>query len=135
MKKKPLRLLYLLFAFVFLGIGAVGVIIPVLPTTPFLLLASYFFAKGSEKFHRWFMSTKLYKKHLESFVNNRAMTLKTKLSILLPVSAMLLITFYFVNNLHARIFIAAVIVFKYYYFTFHIKTIKESKEALDSLSE
>lgn len=135
MKRKPLRLLYLLFAFVFLGIGAVGVIIPVLPTTPFLLLASYFFAKGSEKFHRWFMSTKLYKKHLESFVNNRAMTLKTKLSILLPVSAMLLITFYFVNNLHARIFIAAVIVFKYYYFTFHIKTIKESKEALDSLSE
>ncbi|WP_066720210.1 YbaN family protein [Clostridium sp. Marseille-P299] len=135
MKKKPLRLLYLLFAFVFLGIGAVGVIIPVLPTTPFLLLASYFFAKGSEKFHRWFMSTKLYKKHLESFVNNRAMTLKTKLSILLPVSAMLLITFYFVNNLHARIFIAAVIVFKYYYFTFHIKTIKENKEALDSLSE
>lgn len=135
MKKKPLNLLYLILAFLFFGIGAVGVILPILPTTPFLLLASFFFAKGSEKFHRWFLSTKLYKRHLENFVNNRAMTLKTKLSILLPVSAMLLITFYFVNQIHARIFIGAVIIFKYYYFTFHIKTIKDSKETLDSVGE
>lgn len=135
MKKKPFNLFYLILAFLFFGIGAVGVIIPILPTTPFLLLASFFFAKGSEKFHRWFMSTKLYKMHLENFVNNRAMTLKTKLSILLPVSAMLLITFYFVNQIHARIFIAAVIVFKYYYFTFHIKTIKDDRETLDSIGE
>lgn len=135
MKKKPFNLFYLILAFLFFGIGAVGVIIPILPTTPFLLLASFFFAKGSEKFHRWFLSTKLYQKHLESFINNRAMTLKTKLSILLPVSAMLLITFYFVNQIHARIFIAAVIVFKYYYFTFHIKTIKDDRETLDSVGE
>lgn len=133
MKKKPLKLLYLLFAFLFLGIGAVGVILPVLPTTPFLLLASYFFAKGSEKFHRWFLSTKIYKKHLENFVKNRAMTIKTKLSILLPVSAMLLITFYFIDHFHARILIVAVFVFKYYYFTFHIKTIKVDKPAIDTI--
>ena len=98
-----MRILFISLGFIFVGIGVVGIVVPILPTTPFLLLASFFFAKGSKKFHDWFMSTKLYKKHLESFVNSRAMTLKSKLSILLPVSAMLIITFIFVNNLHKNI--------------------------------
>ena len=106
-------------------IGAVGIVVPILPTTPFLLLASFFFAKGSKKFHDWFMSTKLYKKHLESFVNSRAMTLKSKLTILLPVSCMLIVTFIFVNNLHARILLVVLFIGKYLYFFTQIKTIKE----------
>ena len=102
-----------------------GIVVPILPTTPFLLLASFFFAKGSKKFHDWFMSTKLYKKHLESFVNSRAMTLKSKLTILLPVSCMLIATFIFVNNLHARILLVVLFIGKYLYFFTQIKTIKE----------
>ena len=74
------------------------------------------------------MSTKLYKKHLESFVKSRAMTLKSKLSILLPVSAMLIITFIFVNNLHARILLVILFIGKYLYFFTRIKTIKEDKK-------
>ena len=72
-------------------LGAIGVVLPVLPTTPFLLLASFCFAKGSDRFHKWVIGTKLYKKHLESFVTSRSMTLKTKLCILLPASAMLIL--------------------------------------------
>ena len=79
-KKNPLRIIWLFFGFLAMGIGAAGVVLPVLPTTPFLLLASFCLAKGSERFHRWFTGTKLYKKHLESFVENRSMTLKTKFS-------------------------------------------------------
>ena len=123
-----MRILFISLGFIFVGIGVVGIVVPILPTTPFLLLASFFFAKGSKKFHDWFMSTKLYKKHLESFVNSRAMTLKSKLSILLPVSAMLIITFIFVNNLHARIVLIILFIAKYLYFFTQIKTIKDEKE-------
>ena len=122
-----MRILFICLGFLFVFIGAVGIVVPILPTTPFLLLASFFFAKGSKRFHDWFMSTKLYKKHLESFVKSRSMTLKSKLTILLPVSAMLIITFIFVNNLHARIVLVILFIGKYLYFFTQIKTIKNEE--------
>ncbi|MEI0446765.1 YbaN family protein [Brachyspira intermedia] len=126
-----MRILFICLGFIFVGIGAVGIVVPILPTTPFLLLASFFFAKGSKKFHDWFMSTKLYKKYLESFVKSRAMTLKAKLTILLPVSAMLIVTFIFVNNLHARIVLVILFIAKYVYFFTQIRTIKEGEETAE----
>lgn len=111
-----------------MGIGIIGIAVPILPTTPFLLLASFFFAKGSKRFHDWFISTKIYKKYLESFVQSRAMTLKNKLSILIPVSCMLIITFIFVGNLHARIVLCILFVGKYLYFFTQIRTITEEEE-------
>ncbi|WP_020004731.1 YbaN family protein [Brachyspira innocens] len=131
-----MRVLFIILGFIFVGIGVVGIVVPILPTTPFLLLASFFFAKGSKKFHNWFVSTKLYKKHLESFVKSRAMTLKSKLTILLPVSTMLIITFIFVNNIYARITLVILFISKYLYFFTQIKTIKEdkiNKNTLDNL--
>lgn len=120
-----MRIIFLCLAFIFMAIGIVGVVIPILPTAPFLLVAAFFFAKGSEKFHNWFISTKLYKKHLESFVQSKSMTLKSKLSILIPVSIMLIIAFIFVNNFHARIALVVLLIAKYLYFFICIKTIKE----------
>ncbi len=117
------KVIYLSLAFICTAIGAIGVVLPVLPTVPLLLLASFFFAKGSDRFHKWFLETKLYKNHLDSFVKSRGMTLKTKLCILLPVSAMLILTIIFLDNLHARIFLACLIIFKYVYFFTRIKTL------------
>lgn len=124
MKKNPFRIIWLVIAFLSLGIGAVGVVLPVLPTTPFLLLASFCFAKGSERFHRWFVGTRLYRNHLDSFVKERAMTLKTKLCILLPVSAMLICAGILMQNTPGRVFIACLILFKYIYFFTKIRTIR-----------
>ena len=123
MKKNPLRILWLVLGFAAIGLGAVGVVLPVLPTTPFLLLASFCLAKGSEKFHAWFTGTKLYKNHLDDFVQNRSMTLKTKLGILLPASVMLLLALAAMPNKYGRAFIVFLIIFKYVYFFTRIKTI------------
>ena len=107
-------------------IGMIGVALPVLPTTPFLLLASFCLAKGSERFHKWFTGTKLYQKHLDSFVKNRAMTLKTKFCILLPASAMLILAMIAMSNLYGRIFIVFLIIFKYVYFFTKIETVRDT---------
>ena len=122
-KKNPVRIVWLLIGFLAMGLGAVGVVLPVLPTTPFLLLASFCLAKGSARFHRWFTGTKLYKKHLESFVENRSMTLKTKFSLLIPASCMLLLAFLAMQNVYGRVFIIFLILFKYVYFFTRIRTV------------
>lgn len=124
-----MKYVYIALGFLCFALGAVGVVLPILPTTPFLLVASYCFAKGSTRFHNWFVSTRLYKNHLDEFVKSRAMTLRSKLTILLPVSAMLILAYWMVGNRHARIAILVVMVVKYYYFIFRIKTIP-GEEAL-----
>ena len=122
--KSPIKLLWLMIGIVSMVLGAIGVVLPVLPTTPFLLLASFCFAKGSDRFHKWFIGTKLYKKHLESFFTSRSMTLKTKLCILLPASAMLILSMLAMSNIYGRVFIVFLIIFKYIYFFTRIETVK-----------
>lgn len=122
--KSPIKLLWLMIGIVSMVLGAIGVVLPVLPTTPFLLLASFCFDKGSDRFHKWFIGTKLYKKHLESFVTSRSMTLKTKLCILLPASAMLILAMLAMSNIYGRVFIVFLIIFKYIYFFTRIETVK-----------
>ena len=129
-----MKILYIGLAFLCTGIGAVGVILPILPTTPFLLLASFLFAKGSDGIMKETIKSMqaiaLYHKHLESFVKSRGMTLKTKLCILLPVSAMLITTMIFVGQIHVRIALVILIAIKYWYFFCRIETLslQESKQ-------
>jgi len=103
-------------------LGAIG-IIPILPTTPFLLLASFFFVKRSERFDIWFKNTKIYKKHLDSFVKEKAMTLKQKMTILLFADFMMAFPLIILDSLVIKCIIVLMIIIKYYYFLFVIKTI------------
>jgi uncharacterized membrane protein YbaN (DUF454 family) len=125
--------IYICIGLVAFALGAIGVILPILPTTPFLLLASFCFAKGSERFNTWFINTKVYKKHLKSFVKERAMTLKQKVILLTFADTMIAIPLITVDVLPMRITLIALILFKLYYFIFKIKTITpEEKVARDA---
>lgn len=118
-----MKFVYVMLGFFFLALGAVGAVLPLLPTTPFLLLAAFFFAKGSERFDRWFKSTGLYKRHLASFLKSRAMTRKAKISIQAFASTMMVIAFITVDFWPARVMISLIMVYMYYYFFKKIKTI------------
>ena len=125
---KVKKYIYIAVGLIAFALGAIGVILPVLPTTPFLLLASFCFAKGSDRFHAWFTESKIYKKHLESFVREKAMTLKQKITLLAFADFMIAFPLVLLDNLHVKIFLVALILFKFYYFMFKIKTIKPVKE-------
>ncbi|MBM6819592.1 YbaN family protein [Clostridium saudiense] len=130
---KAKKYFYITLGFIALGLGLIGVILPILPTTPFLLVTSFCFAKGSERFHTWFTNTNIYKKHLESFVKERAMTLKQKVVLLSFVNFMLAFPLILVDVLPMRITIIVLIIIKLYYFVFKVKTITpEEKRAMEA---
>ncbi len=112
-----------------LGLGAVGAVLPILPTVPFLMLAAFCFAKSSEKLHNWFVSTKLYKKNLESFVQGKGMTMKTKIRIMVTVTILMSIGFIMMHAVPVgRIILGFVWLFHVLYFIFGIKTLKVETE-------
>lgn len=118
------RMILMLAGCVSLALGCVGVVLPVLPTVPFLLLTAWCFAKSSRRLHNWFVGTKLYKQHLESYVQKRGMTVRTKLTLLGTSSTVMLLGFLMMGEVPVgRLVLAVVWVCHVVYFVFGVKTL------------
>lgn len=122
------KLLYLAGGFIGLGLGALGAALPLLPAFPFLLLAAFCFARSSERLHRWFVGTRLYKDNLESFVAGRGMTRRTKLRIMTLVTLTMAIGFAMMGRVPVgRVILGIVWVGHILYFVFGIRTLPEQE--------
>lgn len=125
-----MKLRYVVFSVlgcICLGIGCVGIVIPVLPTVPFFLLTVFFFANSSKKLHDKFVGSKLYKNHLESFVQKRGMTVKTKLTIIISVTIVMGVGFFLMIRggvIVPSVILAVVWLCHLIYFGFVVKTLK-----------
>lgn len=123
------KLLYIILGCVGVGLGAVGAVVPMIPAFPFLLLAAFCFARSSEKLHNWFVNTKLYKDNLEDYVAGRGMTRKTKIRIMVTVTALMSVGFIMMHAVPVgRIVLACVWAFHILYFTLGVKTISAQKK-------
>ena len=124
------KILLVIIGCIGVGLGALGVVLPILPTVPFLLLAAFCFARSSERLNNWFIGTKLYKNNLESYVKGEGMTRKTKIKIMVTVTVLMTIGFIMMDQvLVGRIVLACVWVFHILYFVFGVKTIKRENLA------
>lgn len=92
------KCLYLLLGAISLILGIIGIFLPVLPTTPLLLLTSYCLLKSSDRLNEKFMQTKIYNKYVKTFKEKGGMTLRAKLTITIPVSLLLLFMFITIKN-------------------------------------
>ena len=124
-KNNPFRILWIALGFLCLGLGSIGILLPILPTVPFYLATVFCFAKSSKRLHDWFIGTGLYKRHLESFVQKKSMSMRSKLAIVGTVTVIMAAGFFMMSNVPAgRICLAVVWVCHLYYFFFRVKTLR-----------
>ena len=112
-----------------LGLGALGAVLPLLPAFPFLLLAACCFGKSSQRLHRWFTGTRLYKENLESYVQGKGMTKKAKVRIMVTVTALMSVGFVLMHQVPVgQIVLGGVWSFHILYFIFGVKTLPVRQE-------
>lgn len=109
---------------ILLGLGIIGIFLPILPTTPFLLLAAACYARSSEKFYNWLIKNKLFGSYIKNYREGKGIPLKVKilaitfLWITISLSVLLFIDVFWIRIL---LILMAVGV------TIHILTIKTKK--------
>ena len=116
------KILYIFIGCISLELGIIGVILPILPTVPFVLLAAFCFARSSERLDGWFKNTKLYR---ENNIKN-GMTKQVKIRIMCSVSLLMSIGFIMMGLKRiviGNIVLLIVWIFHMAYFTFGVKTV------------
>ena len=116
------KILYIMIGCISLGLGIIGVILPILPTVPFVLLAAFCFARSSERLNGWFKNTKLYR---ENNIKN-GMTKQAKVRIMCSVTLLMSIGFIMMglkDIVVGNIVLLIVWIFHMAYLTFGVKTV------------
>ena len=116
------KILYILIGCISFGLGIIGVILPILPTVPFVLLAAFCFARSSERLDGWFKSTKLYR---ENNIKS-GMTKRVKMRIMCSVTLLMSIGFVMMGLrgiVVGNVVLLIVWIFHMVYFMFGVKTV------------
>jgi uncharacterized membrane protein YbaN (DUF454 family) len=106
---------------IFTGLGIIGIFIPLLPTTVFLLMAAYCFAESSEKFYSWLLNNKWFGSYIKNYRDKKGVTLRTKIfTISILWITILYSAFLLVENFYVKIVLLMIAVGV----TIHLLTIR-----------
>ena len=122
------RVAFMALGCISLALAVLGVVLPILPTVPFLALAAFCFAKSSDRLNNWLLNTKLFQNNLADFKAGKGMTVKTKVRILATVTLVMaigLIAMLMKGIIVGSIILSVVWLGHIYYFGFKVKTREE----------
>jgi uncharacterized membrane protein YbaN (DUF454 family) len=106
------------------GLGIIGVFVPILPTTPFLLLAAACYMRSSERFYRWLTDNRIFGAYVRNYIEGRGMPIRIKIFTILLLWLTIGLTIAFaVHNLVIRIILICVAIGV----TVHIALIRKRK--------
>lgn len=104
LKKK----IYICVGLLALGLGIIGVFLPVMPTVPFLLVALFCFERSSKKYHDMILNNKYFGKVLRDYYEGRGLTTSVKIKAILFLTCGMGFSFYKVQHLYLRIMLAVI---------------------------
>ena len=122
------RIAFVVLGCISLALAVLGVVLPILPTVPFLALTAFCFAKSSDRLNNWLINTKFYQNNLADFKAGKGMTVKTKTRILVTVTLIMavgLIAMLMKGVIVGSIILSVVWLGHIYYFGFKVKTLEE----------
>lgn len=122
---KVLKMVVLGFAWLCVGAAVVGIFVPVLPTTPLLLLATFLFGKFSPRCHAIITGSKVYRSYVVPFKEAGGMPVKAKMRMLLISLGVLAVSAALVQKPFVWVILAAVALFLIYLVTVRIPTVGE----------
>jgi uncharacterized membrane protein YbaN (DUF454 family) len=93
-RRRSVRAFYVLIGTIFLALGAIGAVLPLLPTTPFLILAAACYARGSERMHKWLLSNRLFGKTVRDYTLKRGITPRARYVALAVLWSMLVLSMF-----------------------------------------
>jgi len=119
------RYLLIIAGTIFLGFGIIGIFLPILPTTPFLLLAAACYARSSKRFYNWLMKNRWFGTYIKNYREGRGVPLKVKIfTISLLWITILASVFFIISNFLIEIILIIIAIGV----TIHILTIKTIKQ-------
>ena len=80
--QKIVRTLWLVAGTICVMLGTIGIVLPILPTTPFLLAAAACYYKSSPRMHRWLLNNKWFGEYIRNYTEGKGLTKKTKITAL-----------------------------------------------------
>ena len=78
-KNRLVRLLFVFIGSLFVGLAIIGIFLPGLPTTPFLILAAYFYIRSSNKLYNWLINNKILGVYIKGYLSGKGMPLRAKI--------------------------------------------------------
>ena len=104
LKKK----IYIFVGILAVGLGIIGLFLPVMPTVPFLLVALFCFERSSKKYHDMILNNKYFGKVLRDYYEGKGLTTSVKIKTILFLTCGIAFSFYKVQHLHLRIMLAVI---------------------------
>lgn len=111
-------------AWISLILGGIGIFLPLLPTTPFILLSAFCFQKSSERFHQWILNSPIFGKYIRDYQEQKGITLKNKIIAITFMALGMSFSAYKVPNIYMRISLVVIFIAVSYHI-WKIKTLKK----------
>jgi uncharacterized membrane protein YbaN (DUF454 family) len=109
---KLTKLLLIIFGFLFLALAVAGIILPVLPATPFLLAASFCFMKSSRRLYGWIMGSRFFGPRIRRIQSGAGLTAREKITIYFVACACIVPVIILTKSPHLRIFLVVLLAVK-----------------------
>ena len=120
-----IRIILIILGTFFVGLGTLGIFVPILPTTPFLLLAAACYAKSSNRFYNWLLNNKWFGNYIKNYLEGKGIPSKVKILTISLLWITIIISAVFVVSI---LFVRIILILIAIGVTIHILSIRTLKK-------